>query len=144
MDDPPKFPRNANRLETCSEGSKGVSLNQKMLRRMIAASPIVLVAVACASPTLPLPPPLVPTISAGPDADHLKLTATCNYPERNSVIIVINENPGVPPGEAVGGALTDMCGAWSTIVFAHTGDLLDITYQLDGTVISQPAFVHVP
>ena len=37
--------------------------------------------VACASPTLPLPPPEAPTQTAGPDADHVKLSAACGGAE---------------------------------------------------------------
>jgi hypothetical protein len=115
-----------------------------MLRRLLAASLVVALALACASPTLPLPPPLAPTVSPGPDADHVKLTATCNYPERNVVIVVINENPNVARDLAVGGALTDpTCGSWDATVYAHSRDWLVITYQLGGQT-SQPTLVKVP
>ena len=75
--------------------------------------------------------------------DHVILKANCNPPERNAVILVINENPAVPGGEAVGGALSDSCGAWETVVFAHTGDRLDITYLVDQAE-SLPTTVIVP
>jgi hypothetical protein len=49
----------------------------------------------------------------------------------------------VPMDRAVGGALSNGCGAWDAIVYAHSGDLLDITYEIDGqtslpTTISPP------
>jgi hypothetical protein len=123
-----------------------LAIRQKMLRRLVAAGPIFALVLACASPTLPLPPPLAPTISAGPDADHVKLVATCNVSERNVPILVITEAMGgasVPLDQAVGGALTDpTCGSWDAIVYAHTGNALVITYQLDGQ-ISQPTIVYV-
>lgn len=112
-----------------------------MLQRVLAACPIVVLALGCASPTLPLPPPLLPSVSAGPDADHIKLTATCNYPERFATIVVTNENPSVSPDLAVGGAIADKCGAWSTTVYAHRGDPLVIIYLVNGTDVSQPASI---
>jgi hypothetical protein len=121
-----------------------------MLRRLLAASPVVVLALACASPTLPLPPPLWPSISPAPplatgmpDNDHVTLTAACNVPERNAVIVVINEGAGVPADRAVGGALTNACGGWDSVVYAHSGDPLVITYQVGGQ-ISQPTVITVP
>jgi len=113
-----------------------------MFGRLLVASTLVW-AVGCASPTLPLPPPLAPTITNGPDADHITLTATCNPPERSSVILIINENPAVEGGKAVGGALTNGCGGWNTVVYAHSGDRLDITYLLN-LQQSLPTTVFVP
>ena len=102
-------------------------------------------ATACASPTLPLPPPLAPSVSAGSDADHVTLTAACNPSEHDLVIQVVNEGGGdqpVPPGKAVGGAIADSCGAWQTEMFAHRGDGLVVTYVLD-QAISQPTLVTI-
>jgi hypothetical protein len=31
----------------------------------------------------------------------------------------------------VGGAIANTCGAWQTTMYAHSGDALVITYQLD-------------
>jgi hypothetical protein len=81
-----------------------------------------------------------------PDADHVTLMASCGGAPRNVVIVVINEgsNVPVPLDRAVGGAITDpTCGQWDATVYAHTGDWLDITYQLSGQ-ISQPAILRVP
>jgi hypothetical protein len=116
---------------------------QNMLGRLLAASPVIVGALGCASPTLPLPPPLAPTITAGPDVDHVTLTAACNVSQRNSVMLIINENPAVPGSKAVGGALTDNCGGWTTVVYAHSGDRLDITYLLN-LEQSLPTTVQVP
>jgi hypothetical protein len=113
-----------------------------MLGRLLAASPVLLGALGCASPTLPLPPPLAPAIAKA-DIDHVTLTASCNPPEHNAVILVLNENPAVSGGKAVGGALTDGCGGWNTTVYAHSGDRLDITYLLN-LEQSLPTTVFVP
>jgi hypothetical protein len=103
----------------------------------------VVASAGCTSPTLPLPPPLAPSISAGPDADHVMLTAECNPPEADSVIVIINDTPGVPLDRAVGGALTSACGAWDAVVYAHSGDILNITYEIDG-LTSLPTTISPP
>ncbi len=114
--------------------------------RLTAVSLVAALAAACASPTLPLPPPEEIAVAPGPDADHVTLTAMCGGAPRNVVIIVVNEGftAPVPLDKAVGGAITDpTCGKWDSTVYAHSGDLLDITYELSGQ-ISQPALLRVP
>lgn len=96
----------------------------------------------CASPTLPLPPPVAPAMAAGPDADHVTLSATCGGAQSNSVIVIVNTNPAVPPDEAVGGSISNNCGAWGATVYAHVGDYLQITQQY-GDTESTPLDVQV-
>lgn len=110
-----------------------------LLRR--SAAVIALVAIfqsACLSPTLPLPPPVLPTVVAGPDADHVDLVQdVCGGAEANSLIIIENQNPTLT-GDQVG-ALTraDSCGRWNALVYGHNGDVLEI-WQEDGTSSSPP------
>ncbi len=105
-----------------------------MLRRLPAvgrfvgllALPIA-VALACASPTLPLPPPEAPEILAGADADHVDLVAGCGGAEDYATIQIVNTNPSAAVAGVIARA-TD-CGAWNAQVFAHKGDVLDITQE---------------
>ncbi len=98
-----------------------------------AALLATLLAVACASPTLPLPPPEAPTQSEGVDAEHVKLSAGCGGAEDGALIIIVNQNAA--PDQAVGGALASDCGSWDASVLAHSGDQLSIT-QESGTLSS--------
>jgi hypothetical protein len=99
--------------------------------------------VACASPTLPLPPPEAPTISRGVDADHVTLRASCGSAEASAIVIVVNTNPAVANDQAVTGTIADSCGAWDVpSVFAHNGDVLSITQQF-GAMISNGQIVQV-
>jgi hypothetical protein len=100
------------------------------------------IAAACASPTLPLPPPETPEILAGADADHVKLESPCGGAEDDATIVIINTNPTVPGNEAVGGAIASDCGAWNTQVYAHVGDVLNITQQFVNQT-STPVIVQV-
>jgi hypothetical protein len=113
-----------------------------MLRRLLAVGPLVALAIGCASPTLPLPPPEEPTLSAGLDADHVILTVACGGAETGTLIVIVNTDTAVPGDEAVSGALVSDCGGWDATVFAHNGDVLDITQEI-GTERSQPLALQV-
>jgi hypothetical protein len=91
----------------------------------------MLVGLACASPTLPLPPPELPSQSQGVDADHIVLSTDCGGAEANAVIVIVNENPTLRGDQAVSGSIASPCGKWDAVVFAHTGDRLDILQQAD-------------
>jgi hypothetical protein len=117
----------------------------KMLRRLLAIGrsgvpAFVAVALglafACASPTLPLPPPEVPSQTEGADADHIVLSAGCGGAEGSAVIVILNENPALRGDQAVSGSLASPCGQWDAVVYAHTGDTLAIT-QESGDLTSQ-------
>jgi hypothetical protein len=116
-----------------------------MLRRLLVVGPVVaLVAAAlgCASPTLPLPPPAIPTEIAGPDADHVKLASPCGGAEPDAIVIIVNENTAVPGDLAVSGSIADGCGQWDVTVYAHSGDVLHVTQEI-GTTGSPPTVVQV-
>jgi hypothetical protein len=100
------------------------------------------VAVGCVSPTLPLPPPSTPEVTTV-DSAHVSLSSGCGGVENDAVVEVINTNPTVPMGDAVGGAIATDCGAWSTQVYAHSGDVLSITQQYANQT-STPVTVQVP
>jgi len=114
-----------------------------MLRRLLAVGLLGTLAIACASPTLPLPPPEDPTIGPGPDADHVKLAVPCGDADPAALIVIVNTNTTVPDDEAVTGAIVSSCGSWDAIAYAHSGDFLDITQEI-GTERSQPLVFQVP
>jgi hypothetical protein len=121
-------------------------LRRKLVGLAAAAAASALAAlgpVGCASPTLPLPPPALPTVAAGPDNNHVRLSSTCGGVEPYSLVVIVNENIAVPGDQAVGGSIADGCGAWDATVYAHKGDLLDVT-QEQGTNASTPVRVLVP
>jgi hypothetical protein len=95
----------------------------------------MLCAIACESPTLPLPPPEQPTQTPGVDADHIKLTAGCGGAQPGANILIINQTIETSARDmAASASLANGCGAWDAInVFAHSGDFLAITQEA-GTV----------
>jgi hypothetical protein len=115
-----------------------------MLRRLLAVgrlmAPLAL-AVACASPTLPLPPPAAPTQEIGPDATHIRLVAPCGGAIADATIAIRNNNnPTDQTGVLV---VADSCGKWDApSVLARPGDLLEITQQF-GFSISLPVVLTV-
>ena len=86
----------------------------------------------CASPTLPLPPPSIPEVAPGPDADHVTLISACGGVESGATVVVVNQNSsslaarGPQPPLPMGG------GAWTAVIFAHSGDWLEV-WQESGT-----------
>ncbi len=117
---------------------------------MVRRLPAVLLAglgVACASPTLPLPPPsLRPTQSPGVDADHVTLSAGCASVPANVFVQVLNlgHPTGTPIPNAQKGVVvgSTSCGAYTATVYAHLQDQLEITYE-EGLDVSIPQSVFV-
>jgi len=116
-----------------------------MLRRLFAVGPWVVwmplaLAVACASPTLPLPPPSAP-MQEILDADHVRLVAGCGGAEGDALIAIRNDNS--PKDQAGVLSFANSCGAWdSPSVLARHGDVLFITQQF-GLAVSPPTAVQV-
>jgi hypothetical protein len=111
-----------------------------MVRRVLAVASFVGLLVACASPTLPLPPPMEPTVEMGSDDNHVLLVEPCGGSESNAEIDIINTNPSTSKnnGDATGFIYqANACGAWQADVWAHVGDFLQIT-QVVGGVPGQP------
>lgn len=89
---------------------------------------------ACTSPTLPLPPPTLPTISTGtePNTFHLKSDRGA-LP--NALIVVVNRNESLPRDQRVEGTIADANGSWDLDIKATPGDYVDIS-QEDGNTRS--------
>jgi hypothetical protein len=87
---------------------------------------------ACASPTLPLPPPAVPDVGPSTEAGRVHLFSR-HGAEANAIIVVVNLNPSVPLNQRVDGAQADQEGTWDADVLASSGDVLEITQEFGGT-----------
>jgi hypothetical protein len=112
----------------------------RLTRRAVLA--LGLAVAACASPTLPLPPPAVPTVTASSTPGKVHLQSK-NGAEANAIVVVLNNNPALPLDERVSGAQADASGSWDCDAFATTGDVLEITQEFASTR-SPPTDVQVP
>lgn len=83
---------------------------------------------ACTSPTLPLPPPALPTISAGTEPSTYRLSSV-EGALPNALIVVVNRNEAVPREKRVEGTIADERGSWEVTVFASPGDVLEISQE---------------
>lgn len=103
------------------------------LRALLAAGVLACVC-GCMSPTLPLPPPTLPSITIGaePNTFHLRSERGA-LP--NALIIVVNGNLSLSPHERVAGTIADEDGSWELDIRGFPGDLIDIS-QEEGTVRS--------
>ncbi|MFO0677747.1 MAG: hypothetical protein U0169_14520 [Polyangiaceae bacterium] len=99
-------------------------------------------AAACTSPTLPLPPPSLPSVTAGSTAGHVKLTSIRGA-EPNAVLVFYNHNPSLSPDERVDGTLADGEGSWSAEIRADSGDQIDVTQESENGK-SPPTTVKIP
>ncbi len=96
---------------------------------------------ACASPTLPLPPPGYPSLAGGADPYHVVLASACGGVEPWAIVVIINENAALPSNERGSVAFADGCGAWGATVYAQNGDWLEIWQESD---TSRSSSVAVP
>lgn len=114
------------------------------IARLWRVGPLVWVvaSAACASPTLPLPPPMQPTVGMGSDANHVKLSSPCGGAEGGAIVVVENTNTSVANDQRVSGSVASTCGAWDANVYAHSGDVLQVTQEF-GTQTSTPVVVQI-
>ncbi len=103
------------------------------LRRGMLALALAL-GVACTSPTLPLPPPALPTVSVGSEPSTFRLKSDRGAIP-NALIVVINRNESLPRSQRVEGTLADELGSWELEIAANVGDVVDIS-QEDGATRS--------
>jgi hypothetical protein len=106
----------------------------------ILAWAAVAFAVACASPTLPLPPPSIPSISQT-DATHVTLSSVRGV-EANAIVVIYNRNPAVSLQQRVTGVEADAEGTWTQVIVASDGDIVDITQEF-GTTQSPPTTIQI-
>lgn len=113
------------------------------LRRPFAAlvASVAIVVAGCVAPTLPLPPPALPTVSS--NADGVVHLTSDRGVDANAIVVIYNRNPAVSLDKRVSGAQADGAGSWEADVFAKKGDVLDIT-QETGTTRSAPISLTIP
>lgn len=89
---------------------------------------------ACTTPTLPLPPPSLPTVSIGSEPNTFVLKSDRGALP-NALIVVVNRNPALTLDQRVDGTIADSQGSWEIQIRASANDVLDIS-QEDGTTRS--------
>jgi hypothetical protein len=113
------------------------------MRQAVAAVGLGALVAACLSPTLPLPPPAIPSFStAGVPAGEVELQSVGGA-EPNAIIVIYNQDPLVPLDKRVSGAQADAKGSWDAVLTGSTGDTLEITQQ-SGTAVSPSTTVQIP
>lgn len=111
----------------------------RLLVRMLGVAAVL---VACTSPTLPLPPPALPTISTSAQADSFHLKS-----ERgtiaNALVVTVSRNTTLTPEQRVNGTIADGDGSWEMDVIGQPGDIVDIS-QESGSERSAPVSITLP
>lgn len=102
---------------------------------------LFVVGLGCVSPTLPLPPPAQPAVTAlGADRVHLSAP---HGAEPGAIVVIVNQNTTLPRSQRASAALADGEGSWEADVTASHGDVLDITQEF-GTARSPVTRLQVP
>ncbi|WP_394848938.1 hypothetical protein LZC95_15985 [Pendulispora brunnea] len=117
---------------------------QRIVRRFSAAFfalLVVLALVACASPTLPLPPPAIPSIAQTGEGQY-RLRSEHGV-EPNAIVVIINHNSTLSGDDRVDGTEADAQGTWEAVIPAHAGDFLDVKQEF-GTMSSPLTTFQIP
>jgi hypothetical protein len=115
----------------------------RLLRAALSLGAAGAFVVACASPTLPLPPPEIPDVeSDGLPAGEVKLVGMAGGAIPGSYIVTINDNPTLPSDDQVGGGGVHSDGSWDAIVHASPGDAIQI-FDWEGDEMSPPITVQI-
>ncbi len=101
-------------------------------RGFLLAAFVALAMASCTTPTLPLPPPETPFVSAGSAPDTFKLSSL-NGAAPNALVLVVNRNEDLPANQRVTGTIADATGSWNVVVIARSGDVLDISQEAGST-----------
>lgn len=105
----------------------------------LACASLVALALACASPTLPLPPPGTPTVSVGTEPSTYRLRSEAGALP-NALVIAVNRNLSLSNDARVEATLADEEGSWELIVTGRENDVVDIS-QGDGSARSSSTSV---
>ena len=109
--------------------------------RIVYATLFVLVAAACASPTLPLPPPAIPSVV--PAGDGQVTLSSEHGVEPNAIVILYNHNDSLPREKRVAGTLADPEGTWDQTIYAAPMDTIDVSQEF-GTMRSATTTFQIP
>ncbi len=109
--------------------------------RIVYATLFVLVAAACASPTLPLPPPALPSVT--PAGDGQVTLSSQHGVEPNAIVVIYNHNDTLPREKRVFGTLADPEGNWDQTIYAAPMDTIDVSQEF-GTMRSATTTFQIP
>lgn len=131
------FTRAETRGKARATGGARCATKLLMLRRahFLFGAACFVVSAACNSPTLPLPPPALPTVTDVANGTvHLSSTKGV---EANAIVVLYNRNPTVPLNKRVFGSQADSEGTWEQTIFASPGDVIDVTQEFGSTRSSE-------
>ncbi len=104
-------------------------LVMRKLRRIVLVAAMAVF--SCSSPTLPLPPPALPSIALGVEASTFVLKSDKGALP-NALIIIVNRDTTLANEDRVSGTIADNVGSWQATVKGTAGDVVDIA-QDDGS-----------
>lgn len=97
--------------------------------------------VACAAPTLPLPPPAAPTVESLGNGEY-RLRGERSV-DPYAIVVLYNQNYTRSFDERTEATQADAEGTWETRIKASPRDLIDI-WQESGATKSPPSTIQIP
>ncbi len=123
------------------EAMKRCTRRRWLLVTMFAALPWGALGAGCASPTLPLPPPALPSVLAGSMPGTFRVSSIKGA-EPNALVLLINRNTTLKPNERITGTFADEEGSWDVELRASTGDIVEVSQEF-GSLRSPPVSVTI-
>jgi hypothetical protein len=100
-------------------------LRHALLASALAAACAV---VSCTTPTLPLPPPALPTVSVG-DTPSTFVLRSDKGALPNALIIAVSRNESLAKQDRVAGTFADGEGSWQLVVHGAVNDVIDVSQE---------------
>jgi hypothetical protein len=102
--------------------------------RCVLLAVVAAFAIACMSPTLPLPPPEPPSDTAGAVVGTVHLHGNANSVQPNAIVLIINNYPNPSENltneQSAAATRANLDGSWDATVYAVKGDVLQISQLL--------------
>ena len=100
----------------------------------------LLVLLGCASPTLPLPPPAIPSVVVL-EGGKVQMRSVRGV-EPNALVVLTNDRAGLTNAERAEAVFADDQGSWEETILASPGDVVEIVQEF-GTSMSPPTTVQI-
>ena len=100
--------------------------------RAVLLGAVLALLASCSTPTLPLPPPTEPSITASSIPSKVHLHGVQSVAS-NALVIAFNQNPAIARTDRVTGTQADAAGTWDMDVTASPKDVIEITQETGDT-----------
>jgi hypothetical protein len=120
--------------------NEDVTFGRRRLCALLAVGAVT-TSLACAAPTLPLPPPAAPQVTSLGQNQYLLRAERGAEP--HAIVLIYNKDPEVPLSERVYASEANAEGTWEKTITAKPGSFVDI-WQDTGNASSPQISIQLP